>query len=553
MRQMNGCACMTQGFWVSVLGLGLLAASSVEADGIWDLGPVWKTHAEHQTLRTSADEPVHNVVSRTRIAAAEQELDRPVVYGYLPYWEFDYSGFQWDLLTHLAYFSAELEVDGSVSDSHQWTTTGMAELMDEAQSAGVQVVLSVTNFENDEIGILCNDPLLRTKSIETLLDLVQQMGGDGINIDFEFVPYEAKQGFVLFMQELTERFHEEIPGSHVSYAGPCVDWSGAYDYDELRDACDAVFVMGYCYHPQGSIAGPLAPIEGGDVWWSKHLTSTLGEYTLWGGEEIRGKLIMGYPLYGRSYTIEEPGIPATFVGDDSLIIARNIPELSEDAPWILEEYSKSTYQEFSPAPGVWTQRWLDTAESHSYKFQFACDEALAGVGFWALGYDGVNDPIWDALRDVQENCAQWTLEPNGDSDAWMEDGTDAEAGVGVGDTSETENSETSLGEEAQGNGSGNPGAAQPQRGGREIAGSDLDRSRESDEEGASPPFSVSIGEESGSEPYSVNNSSATIQVEEGARSNGCNHGSKRMGLGLIFALFWFRNLRPAVRWRYPQR
>ena len=552
MRQMNGCVCVTQSIWLGVLSIGLLAASSVVAGNVWDSGPVWKTHAEHQTLRTSAEESVLNVVSRARITAAEQNLERPVVYGYLPYWEFDYSGFQWDLLTHLAYFSAELEVDGSVSDSHQWTTAGMAELMDEAQSAGVQVVLSVTNFENDEIGVLCNDPLLRTKSIEALLDLVQQMGGDGINIDFEFVPYEAKQGFVLFMQELTERFHEEIPGSHVSYAGPCVDWSGAYDYDELRDACDAVFVMGYCYHPHGNIAGPLAPIEGGDVWWSKHLTSTLEEYTLWGGEEIRGKLIMGYPLYGRSYTVEEPGLPGTFVGDDSLIVARNIPELSDDAPWILEDYSKSTYQEFSPAPGVWTQRWLDTAESHSYKFQFACDESLAGIGFWALGYDGVNDPIWDALRDVQENCAQWILEPNDDSDPLMEDRTDAEAGVGGSDINEPENSETSLSEGEQENGSRNPGAAQTQHGDREIAGPAQERSRESEEEGSSPSFSVSVGEEFGSDPDSVNDSSAILRGEDGTRSDGCNHGSNRMGLGLIFALFCFRNLRPAVRWRYPQ-
>ena len=96
----------------------------------------------------------------------------------------------------------------------------------------------------------------------------------------------------------------------MSYAGPCVDWSGAYDYDVLRDVCDAVFVMGYCYHPHSGIAGPLAPIEGENYEWGKHLTSTLEEYVTWGGEAIRGKLIMGYPLYGRSFTIEEPGLPA---------------------------------------------------------------------------------------------------------------------------------------------------------------------------------------------------------------------------------------------------
>ena len=87
-----------------------------------------------------------------------------------------------------------------------------------------------------------------------------------------------------------------------------------------------------------------------------------------------------------------------------------------DGPWVLEDASKSTYQEFLSSDGFWIQRWLDTADSHRYKFQFACDEELAGVGFWALGYDGNDDPIWDALREVHENCPGWWVE-NGAEDS----------------------------------------------------------------------------------------------------------------------------------------
>ena len=199
---------------------------------------------------------------------------------------------KWDLLTHLAYFSAEMEADGTTSDSHQWTSQGMASIMDEAQSAGVQVVLSVTNFDNEEIGTLCNDPETRNTAIETLLALVKQMGGDGVNIDFEFVPFEAKEGFVAFMEELTTRFHERF-GSHVSYAGPCVDWSGAYDYDVLRDVCDAVFVMGYCYHPHSGIAGPWLPSKGGELWWGKHLTLDPGGVCDVGRRGYPGKIDYG--------------------------------------------------------------------------------------------------------------------------------------------------------------------------------------------------------------------------------------------------------------------
>ena len=154
--------------------------------------PQMKVHLKHRVARGVEAGSRANLIQRQRLTGAESDEKKPVVFGYLPYWEFDYTGFQWDLLTHLAYFSAEMEADGTISDSHQWTSQGMASIMDEAQSAGVQVVLSVTNFDNEEIGTLCNDKT-RNTPFETLLALVKQMGGDGVNIDFEFVPFEAKR------------------------------------------------------------------------------------------------------------------------------------------------------------------------------------------------------------------------------------------------------------------------------------------------------------------------------------------------------------------------
>ena len=124
---------------------------------------------------------------------------------------------------------------------------------------------------------------------------------------------------------------------------------------------------------------------------------------------------------------------------------------------------------------------------------------------------------------------------------------DEAQGVDESEDGETEESGAPLNEDGGEYSARNPSAAQPQRGGREIPRSEQGRSDESDTDGASPAFSVSIGEEPGLETDPENDLFETIRVEDGSSANGCKHGSNRLGLGLIFALFLFRNLRPAVR------
>ena len=105
----------------------------------------------------------------------------PRVYGFLPYWEMDYEGFQWDVLTHVAYFCATIDEDGEFLDTHHWLTPSVASLIDEAHAHNVQVVLTIVNFENDEIGILCNDPERRANAIQNILAMVQEAGGGGVH------------------------------------------------------------------------------------------------------------------------------------------------------------------------------------------------------------------------------------------------------------------------------------------------------------------------------------------------------------------------------------
>ena len=44
--------------------------------------------------------------------------------------------------------------------------------------------------------------------------------------------------------------------------------------------------------------------------------------------------------------------------------------------------------------------WYDDASSLSYKYDLVLGESLAGIGIWALGYDGSRPELWAALADA---------------------------------------------------------------------------------------------------------------------------------------------------------
>ena len=122
---------------------------------------------------------------------ASERFDR-IIYGYYPYWADHDESIPWEHLTHLAFFSVTLNPDGSLGNDHNWSSRGAA-LVQAGHSHGVKVVLTVTMFESDEIREVLATAQSRERAIENLLALVQDAGGDGINIDFEFVP-EAQEG-----------------------------------------------------------------------------------------------------------------------------------------------------------------------------------------------------------------------------------------------------------------------------------------------------------------------------------------------------------------------
>ena len=132
-----------------------------------------------------------------------------------------------------------------------------------AHDRNVKVKLCATLFGQNELTILLSDSLNRQNAINNLLELVINKNADGIDIDFELLPTSQRDNLVLFMQDLSTAFHNEMDNPIITMATPAIDWNNAWDYDSLAQITDGLFIMGYNYFYSGSeTAGPVSPLGG---------------------------------------------------------------------------------------------------------------------------------------------------------------------------------------------------------------------------------------------------------------------------------------------------
>lgn len=347
-----------------------------------------------------------------RIAQAASE-SRPcrTVFGFLPYWESS-ANIRWDILTHVAAFSVEVNSDGTLGDDHGWPWT---DLINTAHANGVKVILVATLFDPEDIQTLITTPQYKETFFENIKNKMLEGAADGINIDFEgngeFV--DSINGF---MAELTEYMHSEVSGSEVTFDGPAVNWSG-WDLPGLAASCDGIFIMGYAFAGAWSTrSGANAPLTGGSI----NITDTLLDEYAPLAATMPEKLILGVPYFGGHWTTENAQPNAAVVAwqgstrfrEDSVTVQQHGRQWDpvSQTPWISWMSDGDVHQV-----------WYDDRESLGLKWQLAQDHDLQGVGMWALNYDGARPELWDELRErFVEACAIGDVDTTGASDQTAE-------------------------------------------------------------------------------------------------------------------------------------
>lgn len=312
------------------------------------------------------------------------------VYGYWPYWGDPLDTLQWDQLTHLAIFNVDLNSDGTLDDTHNWHNNA-DEALSLAAPYGVRVHVTLTCFDDNIMDSVLSSSTRRTRAANALRDLVNHYGAHGVNVDFEGLDFHLKDEFVWFIQELNGKVAD------LFIAMPAVDWSGAYDYDELAFASDGLFIMNYGYHWSGGDPGPLGPLYGGSGWPTHSIDWTVGDYQTWGAPA--DSLITGLPLYGYEWPSTSNSVPGTATGSGvsqafSTAVANGD---SYGRRWDASSHTPYAFRNSS------YQLWYDDTQSIADKIEYAIDEGLQGVGFWALTYDNADPDLWGAIDGLTHN------------------------------------------------------------------------------------------------------------------------------------------------------
>lgn len=325
-----------------------------------------------------------------------------IVFGWHPYWKNGFeSNYQWNLLSHLCYFSYEVDyLTGNAKTTNGWST---ANVVTQALAQGKKVILCVTLFDDHEA--FFGNATARQTLITNLINLVQSRGAHGVNIDFEAMPSTQGANLTQFMTDLSTQFHASIPGSEISIALPAVDWSNTFDVVAMNaGGVDQFFIMGYDYYYGGSSqAGPTDPLytfaSSFNYNHSKSITSYLNRGT------PANKLCLGLPYYGREWETATSSVPSNTTGG---FASSRTYEYVRDNSSIYKNYqqhpgSASGYYVYQKS-GKWRQCFINTPHTLGERFEMVHKRGLAGIGIWALGYDDGYLDFWNQIAEKLTDC-----------------------------------------------------------------------------------------------------------------------------------------------------
>ena len=198
---------------------------------------------------------------------------------------------------------------------------------------------------------------------------------DGVQIDFELVPARDRGNFLTFLADLRYMLGQKkwftvcVPARFKQLT------DDVYPYREIARYCDRVFVMAYDEHWSGGTPGPVASLE-----WCRKIT----EYAKKSIPEK--KLIMGIPLYGRSWVNETTAGAWYFSGANRIMTEHGVEKIDYD-----DEIPKFKY-----TANVEVTGWFNDVSSVLAFCRLYEGFDIHKMGFWRVGFE---DPaMWDWIK-----------------------------------------------------------------------------------------------------------------------------------------------------------
>ncbi len=320
------------------------------------------------------------------------------VFGWHPYWMgTSYESYNYTLLSHIAYFSYELNPStGGYRTVHDWKTTPM---IDSAKKYNCKVLLSVTNFGTENNRLFLKNVAAQKKFIKEITALLRARNGDGVNIDFEKVPQDQRRAFTNFIINLSTSLKTINKDFEVTLAIPAIDFKGIIDFAQLDKYVDLFVVMGYeFYGANNKVAGPVAPLRSGQTWWKFNLERAIDDYLIAG--VTPKKILLGLPYYGAEWRTKDLIVPAEAEQFVRYPMYRTIRKEYASETRKIDLESQSAFLAFEEGTSFkYRQVWFEDSTTLGAKYDWVKERQIGGIGIWALGFDNGYDDLWILLAN----------------------------------------------------------------------------------------------------------------------------------------------------------
>lgn len=328
------------------------------------------------------------------------------------------SNIQWetipfDKMTHVIWSFHQPQFDGTIVSAHPHLETDiLPQFIKLARHHSTQVLIAIGGWGNSSaFSTLASDKDKRRIFSQSCLELLQETGAQGIDIDWEFpgiseMGGQPEDGFhlILLLRELRETLGSsytltiDVPG--------IPQWFGSFNMLEIEKWVDFSSIMSY------DMASPeLASTS--SVWHNSALyDDNKKDHWSWNrliehfAELNWSKLNLGIAFYGRKYPgAEEIGQhwdgPMSHHPTSSALLYSDIHSLLFD---VSQSWQKD-WDDQAKVPFLKSNEGIivyDDERSIRQKANFIINEGLAGVIIWELGCDQINGqhPLLNAVAHI---------------------------------------------------------------------------------------------------------------------------------------------------------
>jgi hypothetical protein len=299
-------------------------------------------------------------------------------------------------------------VDGTlVGSSSQLPNTDKTNILPTVRSASAKDI--------EAVNTILASPQLREAHIVQLVQLAQQPGNAGIDIDYEKVAPARKPDFNAFVSVLAERLHQAGKTLTLTLPAPTktgVNWdTGAYDWEELARRADLLKLTpeqdpSQYYKRMEEIVGYLKPKL--DL---KKVVLVVSRQSREKGSDGLTSLTLRDALTTASALEVRSTSPIT-PNSSVVIYGKNIftDDGASGIGWDTGAFAVS----FS-YPGRGGQRtvWLENSLSLAFRLDFVRRFGLGGVAIEDVSLDPRLPSFWEPLRTFVDTGGATLVQPNG--------------------------------------------------------------------------------------------------------------------------------------------